>query len=71
MSEQFDFDKALTALQSGQGLTDRDGILTPFIKQLTEAPLKAKLEAHLGSDDIRRGFIPPTSSKPCIVNFEN
>lgn len=37
MSQLFDFDKALKALQAGQALTDKDGILTPLIKQLTEA----------------------------------
>lgn len=51
MSEPFDFDKALAALQNGQDLTGKDGILTPLIKQLTEAALKAELEAHLEADD--------------------
>ncbi len=37
MSQPFDFDKALKALQSAQALTGKDGILTPLIKQLTEA----------------------------------
>ncbi|CNH53478.1 ISsod5%2C transposase [Yersinia aldovae] len=35
MSQPFDFDKALKALQSGQALTGKNGILTPLIKQLT------------------------------------
>ena len=48
MSEQFDFDKALAALQNGQDLTGKDGILTPLVKQLTEAALKAEAESHLG-----------------------
>ncbi|WP_274617191.1 hypothetical protein [Yersinia enterocolitica] len=30
MSQPFDFDKALKALQSGQALTGKDGILTPL-----------------------------------------
>lgn len=51
MSEQFDFDKALAALQNGQDLTGKDGILTPLIKQLTEAALKAELESHLETDE--------------------
>ena len=51
MPERFDFDKALEALQNGQDLTGKDGILTPLIKQLTEAALKAELEAHLDADD--------------------
>jgi putative transposase len=45
--EKFDFDIALKQLQSGKGLTGKDGILTPLIKQLTEAALKAELEVHL------------------------
>lgn len=48
---EFDFNKALEALRNGQDLTGKDGILTPLIKQLTEAALKAELEAHLASDD--------------------
>ena len=51
MSKQFDFDKALAALQNGQDLTGKDGILTPLIKQLTEAALKAELESHLEQDE--------------------
>ena len=36
MREEFDFDVALAALQDGnQGLTGKDGILTPLVKQLT------------------------------------
>ena len=33
MREEFDFDVALAALQDGQGLTGKDGILTPLVKQ--------------------------------------
>ena len=36
MSKKFDCEKALKLLQEGQPLTDKDGILTPLIKQLTE-----------------------------------
>ncbi|ADZ42861.1 putative transposase [Yersinia enterocolitica subsp. palearctica 105.5R(r)] len=50
MSQLFDFDKALKALQSGQALTGKDGILTPLIKQLTEAALAAELDSHLAQD---------------------
>lgn len=50
MSQPFDFDKALKALQSGQALTGKDGILTPLIKQFTEAALAAELDAHLAQD---------------------
>ncbi|KGA79845.1 transposase, Mutator family protein [Yersinia enterocolitica] len=50
MSQPFDFDKALKALQDGQALTGKDGILTPLIKQLTEAALAAELDFHLAQD---------------------
>lgn len=51
MSKDFNFEEALAALRNGQDLTGKDGILTPLIKQLTEAALKAELEAHLGEED--------------------
>ncbi|MTC21183.1 IS256 family transposase [Providencia stuartii] len=50
MTQLFDFDKALKALQEGQALTGKDGILTPLIKQLTEAALAAELDSHLTND---------------------
>lgn len=43
----FNFDDALKQLQSGKPLTGLDGILTPLIKQLTEAALQAELDQHL------------------------
>mgnify|MGYP003582315371 FL=1 len=43
----FDFEAALQQLQSGQALTGKDGILTPLIKQLTEAALEAEIEHYL------------------------
>jgi putative transposase len=43
----FDFNTALEQLQAGHGLTGKDGVLTPLIKQLTEAALKAELDQHL------------------------
>lgn len=54
MSQPFDFDKALKALQSGQALSGKDGILTPLIKQLTEAALAAELDSHLAQDEANR-----------------
>jgi len=51
MSEEFDFNKALEALKNGQDITGKDGILTPLIKQLTEAALKAELDSHLETDE--------------------
>lgn len=51
MTTNFDLEQAIKALQSGQDLTGKDGFLTPLIKQITEAALKAELEQHLESDD--------------------
>ena len=50
MREEFDFDVALAALQEWPGPYSKDGILTPLVKQLTEAALQAELEAHLKAD---------------------
>lgn len=50
MTQPFDFDNALKALHEGQALTGKDGILTPLIKQLTEAALTAELDSHLAND---------------------
>jgi putative transposase len=52
MTDEFDFDKALKALQSGQAITGKDGVLTPLIKQLTEAALEAELDSHLAQEVI-------------------
>jgi len=71
MSEEFNFKKALLALQSGQDLTGKDGILTPLIKQLTEAALTAEIETHLEKDEPanrKNGFSSKTvkSSSGCF-----
>ena len=42
MAEKFDFDAALKALQSGQPITGKDGVLAQLGKQLTEAALEAQ-----------------------------
>lgn len=49
-NSNFDFNKALDELKSGKGLTGKDGVLTPLIKQLTEAALQAELDQHLETD---------------------
>ncbi|WGY44776.1 IS256 family transposase [Vibrio sp. ABG19] len=51
MNKDFDLEQAIKALQSGQDLTGKDGFLTPLIKQITEAALKAELEQHLEGDE--------------------
>jgi transposase-like protein len=50
MKEGFDFEEALKAVQSGQAMTGKDGVLGPLIKQLTEAALEAEIESHLAED---------------------
>lgn len=50
MNDDFDFDKALKALQSGKAITGKDGVLTPLIKKLTEVALEAELDSHLAQD---------------------
>ena len=47
----FDMEAALKALRGGQNLTGKDGILTPLIKQLTEAAMQAELEEHLSQEE--------------------
>ena len=42
--------KALKAIQSGQAISGKDGILAPLLKQLTEAALEAELESHIADD---------------------
>ncbi len=43
----FDFNKALRALEKGQPLFGNNGILTPLIKELTELALEGELDSHL------------------------
>ena len=62
MSKEFDFDKALKALQSGKAITGKDGVLTPLIKQLTEAALEAELDSHL-ADEVTPNRKNGTTSK--------
>ena len=48
---QFDMEAAIQALREGKDLSGKDGVLTPLIKQLTEAAMKAELDAHLAASD--------------------
>ncbi len=72
MSKDFNFDEALSALRNGQDLTGKDGILTPLIKQLTEAALKAELESHLTGDETpnRKNGSTRKTIKSTSGNFE-
>ena len=72
MTQSFDFNKALAELQSGKGLTGEDGVLTPLIKQLTEAALKAELEQHLESnpEPNRKNGTTKKTVKSSVGQFE-
>ena len=50
MSEKFNFEEVLKALQSGQAITGKDGVLAPLIKQLTEAALEGEIDSHIADD---------------------
>ena len=72
MSEKFDFDQALKALQSGQAITGKDGVLAPLIKQLTEAALEAEMDSHIADDVVpnRRNGKTKKTIKSTSGNFE-
>jgi putative transposase len=72
MPIEFDFEAALRGLRAGQGLNGPKGILTPLIKQLTEAALQGELEQHLKQDtkpNRRNGYTRKTI-KAASGNFE-
>ncbi len=50
MTDKFDLNGALKAIQSGQAISGKDGVLAPLLKQLTEAALEAELDSHLADD---------------------
>jgi putative transposase len=66
----FDINATIQALR--EDLTGKDGILTPLIKQLTEAALNAELEGHLASStsaNRKNGKTTKTIKSP-VGNFE-
>ncbi len=68
----FDMEAALKALREGQPLNGKDGILTPLIKQLTEAAMQAELEAHLAEEETpnRKNGSTPKTVKTLSGSFE-
>ena len=46
----FDLDEAIEHIKAGKPLNGKDGLLTPLIKQITEAALKAEQEQHLAEE---------------------
>lgn len=68
----FDMDAAIKALREGKDLSGKHGILTPLIKQLTEAAMQAELEEHLANEDKpnrKNGRTSKTMKSPA-GNFE-
>jgi transposase-like protein len=68
----FDMEAALKALRSGQGMNGKNGILTPLIKQLTEAAMQAELEEHLAEEETpnRKNGKTSKTLKTLSGNFE-
>jgi len=46
----FNFEKALEAIQNGQPLLGKEGILNPLIKELSEAALEGEIDSHLARE---------------------
>jgi len=70
--QNFDFNEALKAIQSGKPITGSDGVLAPLIKQLTEAALSAEIDSYLEqspSSNRRNGYSKKTV-KSAIGSFE-
>jgi putative transposase len=72
ITPQFDFEKALEALKAGHDLSGQHGILTPLIKQLTEAALAAELEQHIesGDESNRKNGSTPKTVKSTSGSFQ-
>jgi transposase-like protein len=68
----FDFQAALKAIQGGKPLLGKEGVLTPLIKNLTEAALEGELDSHLGQEiaDNRRNGKSKKTIKSLNGNFE-
>ena len=68
----FDFEAALKAIKCGKPLLGKEGILTPLIKNLTEAALEGELDSHLGQEIAanRRNGKSQKTIKSLNGNFE-
>ena len=70
--QNFDFNEALKAIQSGKPITGSDGVLAPLIKQLTEAALSAEIDSYLEQNPTgnhRNGYSKKTV-KSAVGSFE-
>ena len=72
MTNEFNFEQALKDLQDGKALTGKGDILSPLIKQLTEAALNAELEQHLENDNLpnRKNGKTSKTIKPASGSFD-
>ncbi|QQD21105.1 IS256 family transposase [Oceanospirillaceae bacterium ASx5O] len=68
----FDIEAAMQALRDGKDLTGKDGILTPLIKQLTEAMMQGELDQHLAAEETpnRKNGTTRKTMKSAAGNFE-
>jgi putative transposase len=68
----FDMDAALQALRDGKDISGKDGVLTPLIKQLTEAAMRAELESHLAGEEApnRKNGTSSKTIKSPVGEFE-
>ena len=70
--QNFDFNEALKAIQSGKPITGSDGVLAPLIKQLTEVALSAEIDSYLEQNptgNSRNGYSRKTV-KSAVGSFE-
>jgi putative transposase len=69
---QFDLNKALEDLRAGKPLHGEDSVLTPLIKQLTEAALQGEQEQHLesASGSNRKNGYTTKTMKSAAGSFE-
>ncbi|MCD9461397.1 transposase, partial [Marinibactrum halimedae] len=47
----FDLEDAIAHIKAGKPLTGKEGLLTPLIKQVTEAALQAEQEQHIANSE--------------------
>lgn len=71
-NNDFDFQKALKSIQEGKPLLGKEGILTPLIKDLTEAALEGELDSHLAQEVVanRRNGKSKKTIKALSGSFE-
>ena len=68
----FDLDEAIAHIRAGKPLNGKDGLLTPLIKQLTEAALQAEQEQHIAESTVpnRKNGTTSKTIKSAAGSFE-